>query len=195
MCVCINSLLSVVNTLKAWTAQNLSIAIPVYIFGSIGVLLILGWIIWYFRRRYKRKILLADKDSRPSSMIGYNKDDLIVMSNRGASVAAVRRESQILPFPNHTTDNTTGNNNSNNNGNDMTAVGGGGIVPPSAIAAITTTTADIVDSTSVSNHSSSSTSGRNTTAAGGNPFIPSDTTTNQSGTHRRGRSFGFTSQS
>lgn len=187
------------NTLKAWTAQNKAIAIPVYIFGSIGVLLILGWIIWYFRRRYKRKILLADKDSRPTSMIGYNKDDLIVMSNRGASVAAVRRESQILPFPNHTTD-ITGNNNNNINSNNGIAATGG-VVPPGATAVTATTTTmndhhlDIVDSTSVSNHSSSSTSGRNTTAAGGNPFIPSDTTTSQSGTHRRGRSFGFTSQS
>lgn len=168
----------IVNTLKAWTAQNKAIAIPVYIFGSIGVLLILGWIIWYFRRRYKRKILLADKDSRPTSIIGYNKDDLIVMSNRGASVAAVRRESQILPFPTHSS------NNENTGNNDVV------VMPPTA----TTTEHMEVDNTSISNHSSSS--GRNTTAAGGNPFIPSDTTVNNnSGTHRRGRSFGFTSQS
>lgn len=93
------------NTLKAWTAQNKAIAIPVYIFGSIGVLLIIGWIVWFFRRRYKRKILLSekDKDSRPNSIISYPP----LAASKSPAVAnttlvpnhTMKRESQIVPFP------------------------------------------------------------------------------------------------
>ncbi|RCH85886.1 hypothetical protein CU098_005238, partial [Rhizopus stolonifer] len=59
------------NTLKAWTAQNLSIAIPVYLFGSIAVLLMIGWIVWFIRRRHRHQLQSTekDKDSRPNSII------------------------------------------------------------------------------------------------------------------------------
>lgn len=94
-----------VNTLKAWTAQNKAIAIPVYIFGSIGVLLIIGWIVWFIRRRYKRKILLSekDKDSRPNSIISY--PPLAASKSPAAANATLvpnhtmKRDSQIVPFP------------------------------------------------------------------------------------------------
>lgn len=84
------------NTLKAWTAQNKSIAIPVYIFGSIGVLLILGWIIWFIRRRYRRKTLMAekDKDSRPNSILSFQ-------GKLDHTNSILRRDSQIVPFPNN----------------------------------------------------------------------------------------------
>lgn len=101
----LNTEIATVNTLKAWTAQNMAIAIPVYIFGSIGVLLILGWIIWYIRRRYKRKILLSekDKDSRPNSIISYPP---LAASKSPTTVNTtvlpnhtMKRDSQIVPFP------------------------------------------------------------------------------------------------
>ncbi|KAI8636685.1 Metallo-peptidase family M12-domain-containing protein [Parasitella parasitica] len=94
------------NTLKAWTAQNKAIAIPVYIFGSIGVLLIIGWIVWFIRRRYKRKILLSekDKDSRPNSIISFPPLTTLKSPTTANTAAApghaMKRDSQIVPFPN-----------------------------------------------------------------------------------------------
>ncbi|EPB87514.1 hypothetical protein HMPREF1544_05708 [Mucor circinelloides 1006PhL] len=178
------------NTLKAWTAQNKAIAIPVYIFGSIGVLLIIGWIVWFFRRRYKRKILLSekDKDSRPNSIISYPP----LAASKSPAVAnttlvpnhTMKRESQIVPFPinsipssllqqpSHNTSTTaeielenlsipTNNNNNTNHNN-------------------------LVNTPTSSNNSSSR---RNTL------FLPSTNTSNLNdhrssfvGTHRRGKS-------
>ncbi|KAI9470806.1 MAG: Metallo-peptidase family M12-domain-containing protein [Benjaminiella poitrasii] len=96
--VCVST--GTLNTLKAWTAQNKSIAIPIYIFGSIGVLLIIGWVIWFIRRRYKRrnKMLLftstseKDKDSRPNSFIfGFEAktNDTVAAATKSNRVPAV----------------------------------------------------------------------------------------------------------
>ena len=154
------------NTLKAWTAQNMSIAIPVYIFGSIAILLIIAWIIWYFRRRRRQKILLAekDKDSRPNSIISYNKtgNEAIAMNNR-----ATRRESQVLPFPN--TDNV-----------DTTPA----ILPVN----------EHLESNSISTANNDNRQNAPASSVNGvNPFVPTTTqTTGNAGTHRRGKSFGFT---
>lgn len=150
------------NTIKAWTAQNKSIAIPVYLFGSIGIILIIGWITWYFRRRYKRKILLAekDKDSRPTSVISYKKDDIIPPK--------ARRDSQIVPFPN--------------------------ISENVAVAVVANENIEL-DTLSLSEHNSNHSGSNNSRrGTGGNPFLPTNNeTVNSLGTHRRGKSFGFTS--
>lgn len=153
------------NTIKAWTAKNKSIAIPVYLFGSIGILLIIGWGTWYFRRRYKRKILLAekDKDSRPTSLISYMKDDM--------APPKTRRDSHIVPFPNHTNENVATN--------------------------VVTANENIeLDTISLSEHNSNHSGSNNSRRgpAGGNPFLPTtNDSSNSLGTHRRGKSFGFTS--
>ncbi|KAI8975115.1 Metallo-peptidase family M12-domain-containing protein [Mycotypha africana] len=108
------------NTLKAWTEQNKSLAIPIYIFGSIAVLIIVGWIFWFCRRRYnRRRVLLLstgavasadkDKDSRPNSLLSNN-----------INIPTIRN-SQIIPYNQHhdisavndcetTIDNTNNNN-------------------------------------------------------------------------------------
>ncbi|KAI7885183.1 zincin [Lichtheimia hyalospora FSU 10163] len=57
------------NTLKAWVAQNKQIAIPVFLFGSLIILALLGWLAWFLVRRHRRNRLATakDKDSRPPS--------------------------------------------------------------------------------------------------------------------------------
>ncbi|KAI7858760.1 Metallo-peptidase family M12-domain-containing protein, partial [Circinella umbellata] len=42
------------NTLKAWVAQNKNIAIPVFLFGSLVVIGLLGWLAWFVLSRYRR---------------------------------------------------------------------------------------------------------------------------------------------
>ncbi|KAI8090415.1 Metallo-peptidase family M12-domain-containing protein [Thamnidium elegans] len=141
------------NTIKAWTAKNKAIAIPVYLFGSIGVILIIGWTIWFFRRRYKKKILLGekDKDSRPTSLIDYRKDDPFVLTKQ---IPTVSHDNTIVPVVSN--ENIELDNLSSSEHN--------------------------------SNHSSSNNSRR-----GGNTFIPNNNeTVNSLGTHRRGKSFGYT---
>ncbi|KAI9246490.1 Metallo-peptidase family M12-domain-containing protein [Phascolomyces articulosus] len=68
------------NTLKAWVAQNKKIAIPVFLFGSLIVLGLLGWLAWFLISRHRRNRLASkDKDSRPSSIANsssYRMDDM-----------------------------------------------------------------------------------------------------------------------
>lgn len=60
-----------VNTLKAWVAQNKQIAIPVFLFGSLIIVALLGWLAWFLVRRHRRNRLATakDKDSRPPSTV------------------------------------------------------------------------------------------------------------------------------
>ncbi|KAI9488177.1 Metallo-peptidase family M12-domain-containing protein [Zychaea mexicana] len=73
------------NTLKAWVAQNKQIAIPVFLFGSLIILGLLGWLAWFIISRYRRNRLASkDKDSRPSSIANtssYQLDDMGGMSS------------------------------------------------------------------------------------------------------------------
>ncbi|KAI8977943.1 Metallo-peptidase family M12-domain-containing protein [Pilobolus umbonatus] len=87
--VCVGT--GTLNTIKAWTEQNKSIAIPIYVFGSLGVILIIVWLVWMIRKEHKKKIILENKhkDSRPPSIISYVKSE-----------SEQRRFSaQVLPFP------------------------------------------------------------------------------------------------
>lgn len=149
------------NVIKAWTAKNKAIAIPVYLFGSIGIILIIGWGTWYFKRRYKRKILLAekDKDSRPTSLSSFTKNDVVPPKTR--------RDSQIAPFPN--------------------------VSENVAVAVISNENIEL-DSLALSEHNSNHSGSNNSRrGAGGNPFLPTTVESVGSlGTHRRGKSFGFT---
>lgn len=191
-------------------AQNKSIAIPVFLFGSIGILLIIGWIIWFVRRRYrKRKILLSekDKDSRPNSIINnYNPnkkiideqqqhlDDAVVLGNTPNNNRKNDTNNTINILSKTTTSTTTTTATSNTLTNSLQQQDGGerGGERGENIE---------LDNLSTSDHSSDSRSRRNNSI---NPFsneaaivvMNGSSTTNSStsaaGTHRRGRSFGFT---
>jgi flagellar biosynthesis/type III secretory pathway M-ring protein FliF/YscJ len=79
-----------VNTLKAWVNQNKSIAIPVFLFGSIAVLLAIGWIVWFVvrRHRHKRRIAEKEKDSRPPSVVKAPQDiELVEMQQEQQQVS------------------------------------------------------------------------------------------------------------
>lgn len=192
-----------VNTLKAWTDQNKPIAIPVFIFGSIGVLMIIFWIGWYFRRRHRRNILLDEKEknSRPPSLNSYTQSNRL--DNNGTiMLTSLRRESQITPFPN--------NDNSNANSiNDHNVSPSHLAIPNATVNSITsnlnditvastTTDMDVVDNNVHNNKNnenvySASSSSRN------NPFYVNTNqetngvdngaiTASYTGTHRRGKS-------
>lgn len=63
------SLLRTVNTLAAWVAQNKQIAIPVFLFGSLILLGLLGWLAWFaftHHRRRRRLAILKHKSSQSS---------------------------------------------------------------------------------------------------------------------------------
>lgn len=149
----------VLNTIKAWTAQNKPIAIPVYLFGSIGILLIIGWTVWFFKRRYKQKILFGekDKDSRPNSLIDFRKDDSFVL----------KKQMSI-------------SHNDNN------------IIVPAVAPNENIELDDISSSEHNSNHSSGSNNSRRGNTGGGVFQSTKNETVNSLGTHRRGKSFGYT---
>ncbi|KAI8064518.1 Metallo-peptidase family M12-domain-containing protein [Gongronella butleri] len=63
---CVSSGLS--NTINAWVQKNLNIAIPVFVFGGLFILALLGLLVWFIRRRYLRRRDFKDKNSRPSSI-------------------------------------------------------------------------------------------------------------------------------
>ncbi|KAI8330144.1 Metallo-peptidase family M12-domain-containing protein [Choanephora cucurbitarum] len=160
------------NILKAWTAQNLSIAVPVYVFGSIAVLLIVGWIAWFIRRRYQRKAQLAEKekDSRPNSIFSND----IMMTNRGTGP---RRDSQVAPLPDY----DTANDNHHGNAN----------IPVSMLLVDTENNAQNLAATGSNVHTNHD--GIPHESPGRiNLFIPSvdglDNTPSFTGTHRRGKS-------
>lgn len=194
--------------MKAWTAQNKSIAIPVYIFGSIGVLLILGWILWFIRRRYRRKSLMPekDKDSRPNSILSFQGK---LDHNTGASI--LRRDSQIVPFPNNVhqvdhmmipTNNTATNTTANNKNNDLielsTLSSSNNIEHSShhssSSSSVNATTvnnlADIIDPNDNDDNNSlfTTTSRRNTIYLSNDLSKKNNRIVNGGGTHRRGKS-------
>ncbi|KAI7902272.1 Metallo-peptidase family M12-domain-containing protein [Cokeromyces recurvatus] len=126
------------NTIKAWTAKNKSIAIPIYIFSSLGILLILGWIIWFIRRRYKRKnkMLLftttseKDKNSRPNSFsLGFENNSKIAdrhlsIVKNSSTTAVINMNNNDLLQQNQQIATTNNNNNININNNNTTLMFG-----------------------------------------------------------------------
>jgi hypothetical protein len=190
--------------LKAWTDQNKAIAIPVFIFGSIGVLMIIGWIVWYFRRRHRRKILLAEKekDSRPPSLNSYTEGG--GHHNNGAiMLTSLRRDSQIVPFPNNYNSNANHSNDHNRTPNILiapiaatnTIISNHSSNLDDMVVSTATNDMDLVDNNVHNNNNSkndesvysASSSSRN------NPFFANningvDNTTSYTGTHRRGKS-------
>lgn len=81
--------------------KNKNIAIPIFLFGGLFILAIIGLAIWYFVRRYKGRFSLhgKDKNSRPSS----------IASSRPESI-----RHHVAGFGNNNRD---GNNNDQNNNN------------------------------------------------------------------------------
>ncbi|KAJ8659821.1 hypothetical protein O0I10_004414 [Lichtheimia ornata] len=77
------------NTLKAWVAQNKQIAIPVFLFGSLIIVALLGWLAWFLVRRHRRSRLATakDKDSRPPSTV----HSVVVFGDDGNNDSRARR--------------------------------------------------------------------------------------------------------
>lgn len=78
-----------VNTLKAWVAQNKQIAIPVFLFGSLIIVALLAWLAWFLVRRHRRNRLATakDKDSRPPSTV----HSVVVFGDDGNNDSRARR--------------------------------------------------------------------------------------------------------
>ncbi|KAI8393566.1 Metallo-peptidase family M12-domain-containing protein [Radiomyces spectabilis] len=100
------------NTVKAWVDQNKQIAIPVFIFGPLILLAILGWGIWFAVKRYRRRRMGAkDKDSRPPS-IAKDQDEPTPSIHRGmdhhspAHITSSRDDHHAFFFADHHPDRT-----------------------------------------------------------------------------------------
>ncbi|CAO3618910.1 unnamed protein product [Cunninghamella echinulata] len=99
------------NTIKKWVEKNKHIAIPVFLFGGLFILALIGLIIWYIIRRYRNNHLLngKDKNSRPSSVASSRPESI------RQGVAGFGNNNNGNNGQNNT--NVTDNNNSNSNNN------------------------------------------------------------------------------